>query len=362
MVEIEKAWRADQTDAVLNVRNLNVEFQTEGGVVRAVQSLSFDVRAGETLAIIGESGSGKSVTAQAIMGIVPSPPGIVTAEGVWFQGVDMNRLSEPARRRLRGREISMVFQDPLTTLNPVFSVGDQIGEMFQVHKGFSRNQAREATIELMELVQIPEAARRVDDYPHQFSGGMRQRVMIAMALSLDPRLIIADEPTTALDVTIQAQVLDILRKVTRERGTSMVLITHDLGVVAETAHRVLVMYGGRVVEEGSVEDIFHAPRHPYTLGLLMSLPRLDRDLSRLLPIPGDPPSMIRLPSGCAFNPRCRMGQGRELCRTEIPDLRDVGGLSPHRSRGHFAEEVALEIEREGAAVGIEVAEGRLDAT
>ncbi|MGH8903877.1 MAG: ABC transporter ATP-binding protein, partial [Egibacteraceae bacterium] len=305
------------------------------GVVHAVNGISCTLEQRETLAILGESGSGKSVSAQAIMGLVDSPPGFVTQGAVRFQGRDLLRMSERERRAVRGQRIAMVFQDALTALNPVFPVGWQIGEMFRVHRGASRREARRKAIELMERVRIPSALQRVDDYPHQFSGGMRQRVMIAMALALDPDVLIADEPTTALDVTVQAQVMELLRELQAQTGMGLVLITHDLGVVADVADRVAVMYAGRIVETGPVRAIYHNPAHPYTQGLMASIPRLDQKGERLEPIKGSPPSLMRIPSGCAFHPRCPYARG--VCVTDRPPLHDVE--PGRRSACHYWQEV-----------------------
>ncbi|MFE2496539.1 ABC transporter ATP-binding protein [Streptomyces scopuliridis] len=309
---------------LLEVRDLQVEFHTRDGVARAVNGVSYAVDAGETLAVLGESGSGKSVTAQAVMGILDMPPGRITGGQVLFQGRDLLKLKEEQRRRIRGAEMAMIFQDALSSLNPVLTVGAQLGEMFIVHRGMSRKQARAKAVELMDRVRIPAARERVDDYPHQFSGGMRQRIMIAMALALEPSLIIADEPTTALDVTVQAQVMDLLAELRRELNMGLILITHDLGVVADVADRIAVMYAGRIVETAPVYEIYRAPAHPYTRGLLRSIPRLDRKGRELYAIKGLPPNLLRIPRGCAFNPRCPMAQ--DVCRTEVPPLFEVGGV------------------------------------
>ncbi|MFI1730794.1 ABC transporter ATP-binding protein [Streptomyces acidicola] len=308
---------------LLEVRDLHVEFRTRDGVARAVNGVSYGVDAGETLAVLGESGSGKSVTAQAIMGILDSPPGRITGGEILFQGRDLLKLKEEERRRIRGAEMAMIFQDALSALNPVLPVGDQLGEMFVVHRGMSRKDARAKAVELMDRVRIPGAAARVRDYPHQFSGGMRQRIMIAMALALEPALIIADEPTTALDVTVQAQVMDLLAELQRELTMGLVLITHDLGVVADVADRIAVMYAGRIVESAPVHDLYEAPAHPYTRGLLDSIPRLDHKGRELYAIKGLPPSLMDIPSGCAFHPRCTAA--RDLCRTDVPPLHEVTG-------------------------------------
>ncbi len=319
---------------LLEVRDLHVEFRTRDGVAKAVNGVDYGVDEGETLAVLGESGSGKSVTAQAIMGILDIPPGKITGGEIVFQGQDLLKLKEDERRRVRGAQMAMIFQDALSSLNPVLSVGDQLGEMFVVHRGMSRKDARAKAVELMDRVRIPAAAQRVGDYPHQFSGGMRQRIMIAMALALEPDLIIADEPTTALDVTVQAQVMDLLAELQREFNMGLILITHDLGVVADVADQIAVMYAGRIVETSPVHDIYKKPAHPYTKGLLQSIPRLDQKGQELYAIKGLPPNLTRIPSGCAFNPRCPMAQ--DICRTDVPALHPVG---PARgSACHFWKE------------------------
>ncbi|WP_328468838.1 ABC transporter ATP-binding protein [Streptomyces sp. NBC_00448] len=322
------------TTPLLEVRDLHVEFHTRDGVARAVNGVDYSVNAGETLAVLGESGSGKSVTAQTIMGILDMPPGRITHGEILFQGQDMLKMSAEQRRRIRGRKIAMIFQDALSSLNPVLSVGYQLGEMFRVHQGMSRKQARAKAIELMDRVRIPAAKDRIGDYPHQFSGGMRQRIMIAMALALEPDLIIADEPTTALDVTVQAQVMDLLAELQREYNMGLILITHDLGVVADVADKIAVMYAGRIVESSPVHDIYGAPAHPYTKGLLQSIPRLDQKGQELYAIKGLPPNLTRIPGGCAFHPRCPIAQ--DVCRTEVPTLHTVG--AERGSACHFWKE------------------------
>ncbi|MGK5500409.1 ABC transporter ATP-binding protein [Streptomyces sp. URMC 125] len=306
---------------LLEVRDLHVEFHTRDGVAKAVNGVNYSVSAGETLAVLGESGSGKSVTAQAVMGILDMPPGRIPRGEILFHGRDMLKMSEEERRRIRGARIAMIFQDALSSLNPVYSVGFQLGEMFRVHQGLSRKEAKAKAIELMDRVKIPAAKARVNDYPHQFSGGMRQRIMIAMALALEPELIIADEPTTALDVTVQAQVMDLLAELQREYRMGLILITHDLGVVADVADKIAVMYAGRIVETAPVHELYKRPAHPYTRGLLDSIPRLDRKGRELYAIKGLPPSLTNIPSGCAFNPRCPRAQ--EVCRTDTPPLYQV---------------------------------------
>ncbi|MFF9123634.1 ABC transporter ATP-binding protein [Streptomyces sp. NPDC014889] len=306
---------------LLEVRDLHVEFRTRDGIVHAVNGVGYEVDGGETLAVLGESGSGKSVTAQAVMGILDVPPGRISGGRILFRGRDLLRLKEEERRRIRGAEMAMIFQDALSALNPVLTVGDQLGEMFVVHRGMSRKDARARAVELMDRVRIPAARQRIGDYPHQFSGGMRQRIMIAMALALEPALIIADEPTTALDVTVQAQVMDLLAELRHEYRMGLVLITHDLGVVADVADRIAVMYAGRIVESAPVHDIYKAPAHPYTRGLLDSIPRLDHKGRELYAIKGLPPNLQSIPPGCAFHPRCPMA--RDVCRTDVPPLYEV---------------------------------------
>ncbi|WP_298557679.1 ABC transporter ATP-binding protein [Streptomyces luteogriseus] len=326
---------------LLEVRDLHVEFHTRDGVAKAVNGVNYTVSSGETLAVLGESGSGKSVTAQAIMGILDMPPGRIPKGQILYRGEDMLTMSNDARRKVRGRKIAMIFQDALSALNPVLSVGYQLGEMFRVHQGLSKKDAKAKAIELMDRVKIPAARERVGDYPHQFSGGMRQRIMIAMALALEPDLIIADEPTTALDVTVQAQVMDLLAELQREYNMGLILITHDLGVVADVADKIAVMYAGRIVETAPVHELYKRPAHPYTKGLLESIPRLDQKGQDLYAIKGLPPNLTRIPSGCAFNPRCPMAQ--DICRTDVPLLhpvteRDGGELPGRGSACHFWKE------------------------
>ncbi|MFE9408377.1 ABC transporter ATP-binding protein [Streptomyces sp. NPDC006704] len=307
---------------LLEVRDLQVEFRTREGVAKAVNGVTYSVEAGETLAVLGESGSGKSVTAQAVMGILDMPPGRITGGEIVFKGADLLKTKEDERRKIRGSDMAMIFQDALSSLNPVLSVGDQLAEMFIVHRGASRKDGRARAVELMDRVRIPAAKERVGQYPHQFSGGMRQRIMIAMAMALEPSLIIADEPTTALDVTVQAQVMDLLGELRHELNMGLILITHDLGVVADVADKIAVMYAGRIVEHAPVHEIYRAPAHPYTKGLLASIPRLDQKGRELYAIKGLPPNLTHIPPGCAFNPRCPMAQ--DICRTEVPPLFDVG--------------------------------------
>jgi len=328
-------------EPVLSVRDLTVEFRTEDGVVRAVQDMSYDLFPGEVLGVIGESGSGKSVSVLSVLGLVQRPAGrIVRGEAV-FKGRDLIRMAPRELRRVRGGDMAMIFQDPMTSLNPVLTIGNQIAEAIVTHNPrIGDDAARARTIGLLELVGVPFAARRFSQYPHEFSGGMRQRAMIAMAIANEPSVLIADEPTTALDVTIQAQIIEVLKTAQRETHAATILITHDLGLIAELADRVIVMYAGRAVEVGDVYTIFEFPRHPYTLGLMNSLARLEGHERRLRPIPGQPPSLITLPPGCPFHPRCALSRGRERCRTEVPPLQPVGDMGEHRSACHFAEELA----------------------
>ncbi|MGI9597731.1 MAG: ABC transporter ATP-binding protein [Acidimicrobiales bacterium] len=309
------------TEPLLEIDNMHVEFRIEDGTVKAVNGLSYSLTAGETLAILGESGSGKSVSAQAVMGLIDSPPGYITEGSVRFRGRELLTMEPAERRAIRGEHIAMIFQDALSALNPVFSVGWQIGEMFRKHRGLSKKAARAEAIKAMERVKIPDAAKRVRAHPHEFSGGMRQRIMIAMALALEPDVLIADEPTTALDVTVQAQVMDLLQDLQAETGMGLILITHDLGVVADVADRLVVMYAGRGVEKGAMKDVFGRPAHPYTEGLMTSIPRSDVHVDRLEPIHGNPPDLLRIPSGCAFRTRCPYVV--EACASEVPPLVEV---------------------------------------
>jgi len=320
---------------LLEVDDLHVEFHTRDGVAKVINGVTYHVDAGETLAVLGESGSGKSVTAQTIMGILDTPPGFVTGGQVRFHGQDMLKMTEEERRKIRANGIAMVFQDALSALNPVYTVGFQIGEQFRIRQGLSRRDAKKRSIEMLDQVKIPNARQRISEFPHQFSGGMRQRVMIAMSLALDPEVLIADEPTTALDVTVQAQIMDLLAELQRERHMGMILITHDLGVVADVADRIAVMYAGRIVEHANVYDLYAKPGHPYTVGLLNSIPRIDEKGQDLNTIKGLPPNLIRIPSGCEFHPRCPRAQ--QVCVEKRPPLREV---APRRlSACHFAEEV-----------------------
>jgi oligopeptide/dipeptide ABC transporter ATP-binding protein len=317
---------AQQPTALLSVRDLVVEFDTDQGVVRAVDGVSFDVQAGETLGLVGESGCGKTVTGLAMLRLIPSPPGRIVSGSIVFQGKDLTCLPEKELRNIRGRDISMIFQEPMTALNPVFRIGSQMRDVLMRHQQLTRKQAHAAATEMLAKVGIPDPARRLEDYPHQLSGGMRQRVMIAMALSCGPQLLVADEPTTALDVTTQAQVIEQIVKLQREFGMAMILITHDLGVVAETCQQAIVMYCGSVVERSEIHDLFHSPRHPYSAGLLASIPRITDDKRDELPvIPGMVPDLLHLPEGCRFADRCSRVQQR--CRQTRPPLEPLQATS-----------------------------------
>ena len=328
-----------QGEVLLSVNGLKTYFSTDDGVVKSVDGVTFHINKGETLAVVGESGSGKSVTSLSIMRLIPTPPGQIAGGEILFTGADgvqrdIVHMSEAEMRKIRGNDISMIFQEPMTSLNPVYTVGDQIAEAVMLHQGKNRQEAMGVATDMLRFVGIPAPEKRVNEYPHQMSGGMRQRVMIAMALSCNPALLIADEPTTALDVTIQAQILDLMRKLQKDIGMSILFITHNLGVVAEMADRVVVMYGGRVVEEGDVVTIFKAPRHPYTMGLLNSIPRPSEQeylpgqpKGRLEAIPGNVPNPLNLPPGCAFEPRCKFAIPQ--CREAVPPLEDTGN-------GHMA--------------------------
>lgn len=321
---------------LLEVKNLKTQFFTQDGIVHAVNGISYSVDAGETVAIVGESGSGKSVGVMSLIRLIPQPPGKIVDGEVWFDGQDLLKLSEDQLRHIRGNRIAMIFQDPMTSLNPVLTIGRQITESLELHLNMNREQSRKRAVELLELVGIPGAAARLDDYPHQFSGGMRQRVMIAMGLSCDPQLLIADEPTTALDVTIQAQIVDLVTRLKKELGMAIIWITHDLGVVAGMAQRVLVMYSGFIVEEGPVNQIYSQPHHPYTLGLLRSIPRLDLGRQkRLIPIEGLPPDLLEPPSRCPFAPRCSFAIDK--CWQENPPLALV--RAEHKAACWRADEV-----------------------
>ncbi|WP_431877758.1 ABC transporter ATP-binding protein [Micromonospora marina] len=352
MVELPAPRRGE--DPYLRVRDLRVRFDTEDGVVRAVDGVSFAVERGRTLGIVGESGSGKSVTSLAILGLHNAKRTAISGE-IWVGGRQLVGLAEEEVRRLRGRDMAMIFQDPLSALHPYYSVGRQIAEAYRVHHpGAGRREARTRAVDMLGRVGIPQPARRFDQYPHEFSGGMRQRAMIAMALVNDPDLLIADEPTTALDVTVQAQILDLLADLQEEFRSAIVLITHDLGVVSQVADDVLVMYAGRAVEHGSVARVLRAPQHPYTWGLLSSVPSLHGDADAdLLPIPGNPPSLINLPSGCAFHPRCRWaGVNGDRSRTEVPEL-VAAGVPGHLVACHLPVAARERIYRdEVAQVGV----------
>jgi oligopeptide/dipeptide ABC transporter ATP-binding protein len=326
-------------DPLLSIRDLVVEFSTEDGIVQAVDGVTYDVYPGETLGIVGESGSGKSVSTMSILGLIPQPPGRIVSGEAMFKDKDLLKLSKKELRRVRGNEVALVFQDPMTSLNPVLKIGSQIGEAIRTHHPDEKDdEIQQRVLGLLRTVGVPNPERRYEQYPHEFSGGMRQRAMIAMAIANSPSLLIADEPTTALDVTIQAQILEVLKKAQDETHAATILITHDLGLIAELADRVIVMYAGKIVELGDVSTIFESPRHPYTVGLMDSLPRIDADEDWLRPIPGQPPSLINRPPGCPFHPRCFLSQGRVRCREEEPPLRPIGD-SLHLSACHFAEEL-----------------------
>jgi peptide/nickel transport system ATP-binding protein len=319
---------------LLEVRDLRTQFSTDDGIVGAVDGVSFTVESGQVLGIVGESGSGKSVTCLTVMGL-NDPKSTTTTGEVLFRGEDLLKASRRRLREIRGNEIAMIFQDPMTSLNPVHKIGTQLEEALNLHQNVTRKQARARALEMLKAVGIPRPERRIDDYPHQFSGGMRQRVMIAMSLINSPDLLIADEPTTALDVTTQAQILSLLKRLQEEFGSAVIMITHDLGVVAETADEVLVMYAARIAEQGPVDAIFSQPRHPYTWGLMGSLPRLDVAVERLEQIPGQPPSLLRPPSGCRFNPRCRYAMAR--CIAEVPRLERLE-YDPKHAQACFLDE------------------------
>ncbi|MBP2242438.1 dipeptide transport system ATP-binding protein [Cytobacillus eiseniae] len=315
-------------EKVLEISDLHVSFKTYGGEVKAVRGVTFDLYKGEILAIVGESGCGKSVTAQSIMRLIPSPPGRITSGSVLFKGMDLTRLKEPKLRKIRGADISMIFQDPMTALNPTLTIGEQIIEGIMQHKPVTRQQAKKTALDMLDLVGIPNPLERLKHFPHQFSGGMRQRIVIAMALVCQPEVLIADEPTTALDVTIQAQILDLFKEIQKKTGVSIILITHDLGVVAQVANRVVVMYAGKIVEAGSRREIFYRPQHPYTKGLLNSVPRLDLEESELVPIAGSPPDLFSPPAGCPFVARCAYAM--EVCDRAYPD-------KTHLSKEHHVD-------------------------
>lgn len=324
--------RAAFDDVVLRVEDLTVEFSTDEGDVRAVDGVSLEIPRGKTLGVVGESGCGKSVTAMSIMRLIPMPPGRFVRGRILYEGKDLTKIPDVEMRALRGNRISMIFQEPMTSLNPVFTVGDQIGEVFRLHRGLDKKRALKESVKMLRLVGIPAPEERVNVYPHQLSGGMRQRVMIAMALACRPDVLIADEPTTALDVTIQAQILTLIRELSTDLGTAVLFITHDLGVIAGLADEVAVLYAGRVVERAPADELFARPQHPYTQGLLRSVPRLD-GAGPLVPVPGSPPSPSRMPTGCAFHPRCALA--KKDCREQIPDLYEV--TPTHEVRCPYAE-------------------------
>jgi oligopeptide/dipeptide ABC transporter ATP-binding protein len=330
--------------ALLDVRDLHTHFVTDSGVARAVDGVSFAVDKGETLGMVGESGCGKSVTALSILRLVPSPPGEIVGGSILYEGTDLLKLEEHAMRRVRGREIAMIFQEPMSSLNPVFTIGDQVGEAIRLHQQTGRRETRERVIEMLRLVEIPEPERRIGEYPHQLSGGMRQRVMIAMALSCHPKLLIADEPTTALDVTIQAQILDLLAGLQERLGMALLLITHDLGVVAEQAQRVVILYAGRIVEEAPVVELFERPLHPYTRGLLDSVPKVGKEKARRLnAIRGTVPELTRLPSGCRFRDRCPLA---------IDDCARIDPALERKLPGHSAACIRVPVSIDGPATEV----------
>ncbi|HEX9928590.1 MAG TPA: ABC transporter ATP-binding protein [Pyrinomonadaceae bacterium] len=334
----------EQNGTILSVKDLKTYFQTEDGVVKAVDGISFELKKGETLGIVGESGSGKSVTNLSIIRLIPTPPGKIVSGEVVFDGRDILKQTPEEVRKIRGRRIAMIFQDPMTSLNPFLKISRQIGEITELHLGHTRQQSREHAIKMLTLVGIPDPESRVDNYPHEFSGGMRQRVMIAMALSCEPEVLIADEPTTALDVTIQAQILELIKKLREETGTSVVLITHDLGVVAGMTDKIIVMYAGKVFEQAPTGELFATPANPYTKGLLKSVPDPAHEAGEpLYQIPGLPPDLAHLPPGCPFEPRCNYAQ--EICREQFPPFVQIN--ENHHSLCHFAEQVYAESQAEG---------------
>jgi len=326
---------------LLEVDNLKTHFYTDEGVSKAVDGVSFYVDKGETLGIVGESGCGKSVTNLSVMRLIPDPPGKIVDGEITFNGKDVLALPDSKMRQIRGNEISMIFQEPMTSLNPVFTCGNQIMEAVRLHQGVGKAEARKRAIDMLKLVGIPAPEQRVDEYPHQLSGGMRQRVMIAMALSCNPKLLIADEPTTALDVTVQAQILELMKSLQDELGMSVIMITHDLGVIAEVADRVQVMYAGKVVEEGTTTEIFNEPKHPYTIGLLKSMPVLNQKKQRLAVIEGVVPNPTEFPSGCKFHPRCPLNDGQQCIRKE-PDLVSESN-DQHTARCHYVDKAISEL-------------------
>ncbi|PTX59332.1 oligopeptide transport system ATP-binding protein [Melghirimyces profundicolus] len=334
---------------LLEINNLHVSFNTYNGEVQAVRGVNLHLNKGEALAIVGESGSGKSVTAQSLVRLIPSPPGLIKQGEVLFDGRDLTQVSEKEMFKIRGSEIGMIFQDPMTSLNPTMTVGKQIMEGLMWHQGYGKAQALQKAVDMLRLVGIPNPEKRVHQYPHQYSGGMRQRAMIAIALACNPKILIADEPTTALDVTIQAQILELMKELQEKMETAIILITHDLGVVAEMAQRVAVMYGGKVVETGTVEDIFYRPRHPYTWGLIQSMPRLDQKREEdLIPIPGSPPDLLDPPKGCPFADRCP--HAMQICHEEMPEWTNVSDV--HRVTCWLEHPDAPPVEREEPRVNI----------
>jgi len=335
---------------LLVVDDLKMHFYTRDGIVKAVDGVSYTLNRGETIGVVGESGSGKSVTAMTMLRLIPMPPGKVVGGDVRFNGESLITMPEDKIRAIRGNRIAMIFQDPMTSLNPVYRVGHQLAEPLMLHKRLSKKDAWKRATELLEMVGIPHAETRVKDYPHQFSGGMRQRVMIAMSLACDPDILIADEPTTALDVTIQAQILELMQELQQRTGTAIIMITHDLGVVADMADRILVMYAGKAVEYGTVDEVFYTPSHPYTWGLIDSLPRHDMtEKGELCPIKGQPPSLIQVPPGCSFSPRCPYA--KDICRTGIPESRSIDGT--HVAACHFAGDPGF-TRNEMACAGVNV--------
>ncbi len=326
--------KTDSNTALIEIKELSIQFKTDKGIVPSVNKVTYEIFPGETLGLVGESGCGKSVTAHSIMGLIPKPAGRIAHGEIVFRGEDLARATEKRMREIRGGEIAMIFQEPMTSLNPVYTVGDQIMEAIMLHTEKTFEEARVLAIEMLRKVGIPSPEVRVDEYPHQLSGGMKQRVMIAMALSCNPSLLIADEPTTALDVTIQAQILELMQELQKDTGMAILMITHDLAVVAEVCDRVVVMYGSRIVETAKVEELFEHPRHPYTIGLFASIPRIDDDSDRLTPIPGFVPSPMNFPSGCKFHNRCSKAEHR--CTLEEPELREI--RPGHKVACHFADE------------------------
>ncbi|WP_257349151.1 ABC transporter ATP-binding protein [Pseudalkalibacillus decolorationis] len=334
-------------EKILELKNLHVSFDTHGGEVEAVRGVSLDLKKGETLAIVGESGSGKSVTSKSIMRLIPNPPGRIKEGEILFAGKDLAKLNERQMQQIRGSEISMIFQDPMTSLNPTMTIGKQIMEGLVIHQSMSKTQARDRAIELLKLVGIPNAEARVKQYPHQFSGGMRQRVVIAIALACNPKILIADEPTTALDVTIQAQILDLMRDLQDKTGTAIILITHDLGVVANSAQRVAVMYGGQIVETGTVDEVFYKPEHPYTWGLLASMPKIGSSgEDELIAIPGSPPDLSDPPKGCPFAARCP--HVMKVCEDHMPEYTELSGTQ--KTACWLLDERAPKVEKPEAAI------------